>query len=519
MKSMIKKIFVSFLSVVMVFAMSVPVFASTTRAAEKALLKINNTDGAKYKAYKVMDVSVSDDGAGNKIYNYTATQGFQNFFPHTEGTDTYKLNADNEILKNDNVISTDGFNDLNNTEAAQLASALEKYALANTDTVSGVDIPEAGVNTELGYYVVVETQTAGDHAVASKPILVDLRKDVTIDPKAKDIDLEKKIVEDGKKLDANTANIGDSVNYEVTSSIPSYEANVDEKKLSYVLTDTFTHLIYGGDAVLKIGDKTLTEGVDYDLTVTENGFVIKLKPSTILEHQGQDVVLTYSATLNEDAVVDSTDGNPNHIKLEYTNNPNVNDSKGTLEDEVKTYTYGLKIRKVDKNNDTKDMSGAQFVIKDSEGNEIGSFEYGDKGEITNAKGQKINVIDGNYVEISGLKDGNYTIQEKKAPAGYSILAEDVVVKISDEGKDNGGEATGIGKLEVVKGAGSAVADVKLDNADGAIDLTVKIMNSKGISLPETGSKTAMYCMIGGAVLLVLGGLYFGMERFSSRKRQ
>lgn len=47
-----------------------------------------------------------------------------------------------------------------------------------------------------------------------------------------------------------------------------------------------------------------------------------------------------------------------HIYRTYAIHPNKTDSKGTLEDEVKTYTYGFNIHKVDKNDDTKDMAGA-----------------------------------------------------------------------------------------------------------------------------------------------------------------
>lgn len=515
MKTKIKKIFVSLLSVVMVFAMSVTAFASTPKAAgAKATLTIKNTKGATYTAYKVMNATESNDGNGNAVYTYTVTEDFKGFFPKTVGNDKFELNKDNEVLKNGEVIGTDGFKDVNNTDAAALASALEKYALENN--LNGINVPEEGLSTDIGYYVVVETDTNSDNAVASKPILVNLTKDVEVSPKAKDIDLEKKIVENGQKVDANTANIGDDIQYEVTSVVPTYEANVDETKLSYVLTDTFTHLTYNNDAVLTIGGETLAAGVDYTIDEKDDQFVITLSQQTILNHQGESVVLKYSAKLNEDAVVDSEDGNPNHIKLEYTNNPNKEDSKGTLEDEVKTYTYGLKIHKVDKNDDTKDMSGAKFTIFDSEGNEIGSFEYGKNGEITNTTGPIITVKDGNYVEIKGLKDGKYTIREVKAPEGYSVLAEDVVVEIKDQGKEAGEEPNGVGKLEVVSGAGTA--EVAVENHDGIIDLTVKIENTKGISLPETGSKTAMYCLLGGVVLLALGGLYFGMEKASSRKR-
>ncbi len=506
-----KKVFALLLSVVMVLTMALTAFAADTEGEAKLTIK-NPNEGAVYTAYKVMNATaVGEDNDRNTVYTYTVCEGFENFFK--DGAYGYTLNSDNEILKDGVVIATDGFENTNSTDAAALAAALEKYAIAKG--IKGTDIPESGLDTEKGYYVVAETATEGA-VVASKPMLVNLTKDVEVTTKKSDIDLEKKIVEGDKKLDANTANIGDDVQYEVTSSIPTYEANVDKEKLSYVLTDTFTNLIYNKDAVIKVGDDVLAKDTDYTITEEDGKFVLSLKPETILAHQGDDVVLTYSAKLNENAVVDDTNGNPNHIKLEYTNNPNKEDSKGTLEDEVKTFTFGLKIHKVDKNDDTKDMAGAAFEVKDSDGNKIGTFEYGENGEITNPTGLVI-TKDGNIATIKGLKDGEYTITETKAPAGYSVLGEPVIVKILDQGKENGGEANGKGKLTIVSGQGTAEADV--ENHDGVIDLTVKIENSKGISLPETGAKTAMYCLYGGALLIVLGGLYFGIEKLFSRKRQ
>lgn len=509
MKKATKKIMALLLTVVMVLAMGVCVFADGT-----VNLKIDNKTNATFTAYKVMNATKSSDGNGNDVYTYTVNDDFKGFFPYTSADEAtkYTLSADNEILLNGKAIASDGLHaNVNNTETAALASALAKYA--REQNISGQNIdPAKGLDTEIGYYVVAETATAATGAVASKPILVDLRKNTEVTPKKSDVDLEKKIVEDGKELDANTANIGDDVEYVVRSSIPTYEANVDSSKLSYVLTDTFTNLTYNRNAVLKVGGKVFEEGTDYTINENDNNFVITLNADAILKNQGENIELTYSAKLNENAAVDSEDGNPNHIKLEYTNNPNVDNSKGTLEDEVNTYTFGLKIHKVDKNDDKKDMAGAAFTVKNSNGEVIGTFEYGEDGKITNPTGLVI-TTDGNYATIKGLKEGEYTIEETKAPAGYSMLSEPVVIKITDAGK----EANGEGKLSIVSGQGTA--EVNVENKNGIIDLTVKIENSKGISLPETGSKTAMYCLYGGALLIVLGGLYFGIEKVFSRKRQ
>ncbi len=513
MKAVTKKIFALLLSAIMLMATGVSAFADTGNSTT-VNLKIDNKSGATYTAYKVMSSKVSGtDKEGNSVYTYTVESAFAGFFK--DGENGYTLDSDNVIKKDGKAITSDGTSaNTNKTEAAYLANALKNYALANG--ITGTVIGDSGLDTGIGYYVIAETATTSNKVVASKPILVDLRNDKEITPKNSTVDLEKKIVEGEKKVDSNTANIGDTIKYEVTTSIPTYEANVDKSKLSYTLTDTFTNLTYKKNLVINADGTALTAGNDYTLTETDGGFTAALTQDAIINHQGAKLVLTYSAVLNEDAVVDNEVGNPNKIKLEYTNNPDVDNSKGVLEDDVKTYTYGFKIHKVDKNDDTKDMAGAAFEVKDSKENVIGTFEYGEDGKITNPTGAII-TKDGNIATIKGVDVGNYTITETKAPKDYSMLSEPVVIKIKDSGEAAGEELNGIGKLEIVSGQGTAATSV--ENNNGVIDLTVKIENVKGISLPETGGMTALYCMIGGVILIVFGGLYFGLSRRSGRKEQ
>ena len=520
----------------MMLTMAVSVFAADndasgeSAATTKATLTINestNSPGATYVAYKVMSAT----SLGNNLYAYTVEEGFKNFFTTS---DKFALDGNNQIVKKGttNLVATD-LSSTNNTEVASLARELEMWAIANkSNNISEISVPAGNQGTELpiGYYVVREKATAADKgAVATLPVLVNLTGNKTITPKDNKTTLEKKIIEGGAKLDANSANIGDDINYEVTTSIPTYEANVDQSKLQFKLTDTFSAgLTYNHDLVIKAGDQTLVAGTDYKMTTDEEGkFVAELTAETILKCQGCSLTLNYSAKLNEKAVV-GTAGNPNHIKLEYTNNPNQEDHTGTLEDEVKTFTYGFKIHKVDKNNETQDMSGAKFGIYKANDNgeidetqQLGTFTYGKDGAITDKTGDI--VIEGtdtqNYAAIKGLKEGSYYIKELVAPNGYSILANPVKVTITDE-KTAEGDLSGVGLLEITDGTSNDIAEIEKGKSDGgnSIDLVVKIKNIKGISLPETGSKTAMYCLYGGALLIALGALYFGIEKLVANKK-
>lgn len=520
MKTMSKKIFTLLLFVVMMFAMVIPTFAANDNetavrtTANLNITKSQNAPNATFKAYKVM----SAKQIGKDLFAYTVEDGFKAFFEN--GTNGYTLNGDNEILKEGTVVVSDGeWINTNTTVAADLAAKLEKYAKENN--ISAIAVPAE--NLPIGYYVVSETATSDKAQVSSKPVLVNLVKDVNVTPKDSKTTLEKNILEGENEtpVKENTATIGDEIKYEVKTSIPTYAANVDKNKLVFKLSDTFTHLVYQKNLKIYVdGVADAIPEADYTTTTaTDTEFVVELKPETILKYQGKNITLKYTAILGTDAVIGAA-GNPNDITLEYTNNPNQENYTGTLDDKVKTYTYGFKIHKVDKNDETKDMAGAEFAIYDENGTELGRFTYGEDGKIENATGL-IETVQGNknYASIKGLKEGNYTITEINAPQGYSILANSVVVKITGL-KDDDGKYNGKAELSLVGGSDSndAVVEVDKSSDNNTVDMVVKIFNVKGISLPETGAKTAMYCLLGGALLLVLGGLYFGIEKLSARKR-
>ncbi len=515
-------------------------------------------DGNEYTAYQVMTATAHDNGNGGKVYTYEVTNDFKAFFEN--GAYGYTLNADNEILvetldKDGNKIKTtvegDGeWTNTNSTAAAALAAALEKYANGKTGTVI-----KAGEFAELpiGFYVVSETKSEQANAVASKPILVNLTEDKDITVKDDSIPLEKVIVEDSKEKKTNSVSIGDKIDYKVTSKVPTYThvQNLDESKLTYELTDKFSEgITYNKDVKVEIGGTDVTKDVKIDNTA--DGFKISLTPKQIDDNGGKDVVLTYSGTLNDKAKVNSTEGNPNDITLKYTNNPNETDSFDTKTDEIKTYTFGFDIRKVDKNDIYEDLAGAEFEIKDSEGNPIAVIEYDEEGKPV-VKSGKATTDKNGRITVSGVEGSvegtSYTIEETKAPEGYSLLGNGITVTIKAEAeKDDQGNVvndskgnpvlTGKATFEVTGGTATAYEkeegksednrDDKVREGDkdsptsvetdgnGSIDVVALIKDTKGISLPETGSRSALFCMIGGAFIVLLGALYY---EFAVRRKK
>ncbi len=222
------------------------------------------------------------------------------------------------------------------------------------------------------------------------------------------------------------------------------------------------------------GDKTTTFSLNFKYE--------KIKSYTSIK-------VTYDAVLNEKATIGPA-GNGNHAYLDYNNNPYIDGSWITDEDEVTVYTYGMKILKVDEETQ-EPLSGANFYLYEGEEtitfvNEGGTYRVAKNTEpgysmlTTNEKGE---------ILIQGLDAGEYELLEEDAPDGYVKLQHPIKVVIADEDMDGKVECNGE------------------EMEDGKLVVTVK--NGKGFTLPVTGGmgtllfSTIGILMMGAGMILVL----------------
>ncbi|MBR6530156.1 MAG: isopeptide-forming domain-containing fimbrial protein, partial [Clostridia bacterium] len=188
-------------------------------------------------------------------------------------------------------------------------------------------------------------------------------------------------------------------------------------------------------------DSTYTVDVDYTVTVTANAdgttsLDITFADLTELTYPSSDTEaltalhVTYDATLNKNAIAFSED-NTNRLYLEYSNSPD-EDSTGLSEEiEVKVYTYGLVIYKVD--TASTPLGGAKFVIlrDGAEGKEFlnvteeGNFFTTDS---TLATVFTSDATDGT-ITVDGLAEGTYYVREVQAPFGYNKIDGDTMLLI------------------------------------------------------------------------------------------
>ena len=550
-----KKLLAVLLTLATVLSMSMAAFAT---GGSVTLTKVETTipvilsssatgfdaTGHTYAAVKIMDLykvveadgSDAKDANGKPVYQYKLVltpalaadaTAFTNLLAGAGFTFDSKTG---EITKADgtSIASQAGQNE-NSSDAAQLAALIAQYVV--TENIGGTTVnPGTATNLASGYWVIYETSNAkNDGTVATKPILLDLRptdasgnavtqRAITL--KDATVTLDKKVVSGETKSDEGTVAIGDTVNYEIDTNFPTYEANAAttftgakfELKdtfsagLDYVYTDNVTDGV-----TVKIDGATVTSG--YTVTYSNRVLTITFTSATILANQGKSVAVTYNATVNGNAVVNKTGGNNNKVELEYSNNPEKATDVKKLEDNVPVYTFAFDLKKLDGADDSQ-LGGAKFQMKN--GDDVLYFTV--SGETytlsdKNAEGATnvIETVSGEDITFKGLDAGTYTLTETDAPSGYAKLANVITVQV--EAVTEEGALTGAAKVTVTNA--TAVTDTtgdteggdKTTGTTGVSNVNVVVRNFKGISLPETGSVTSIIVMAVGALVVLVGVAY------------
>lgn len=193
-----------------------------------------------------------------------------------------------------------------------------------------------------GYYLVkdADTDSVGANESYTK-YLVKLVADAEMQIKSQSMSLDKYILSGNDKVKANNAAMGDTVNYRLESPLSEMDGYED---YTFIIHDELdAGLTFNKNVAVKIGtDKNDPESYkDYeDVTVEyskqSNGTYDKELPkiekgetlyiritlnSLTQEYKNKYVSVTYLATVNENANIDSTPNN-NKAYLEYSNNPN-----------------------------------------------------------------------------------------------------------------------------------------------------------------------------------------------------
>lgn len=466
-----------------------------------------------------------------------------------------------EALKADTTIS-EYF--ANVTDAKGFAEALSNTANfphdgANTRLVAKIAMKNtkgtgtalaAGSSTQLdkGYYLIVDSTTDGQ--TVYNPAVLAITSDIEIKDKTDVPTLEKKVQENKKDATGDTAygskfndvadyNIGDDVPFHLIGSVPDMS---QYETYTYKFTDTFDK---GFDAVdtsnVRVylsNDKKLDlegESVDTDITSYFSGTNGSIqytpateaqgetagtkatltvstkdlkKAATYSKEQPQYVIVSYTAKLNANAKI-GLPGNVNEAYLTYSNKPDQsgtgdNNTNDTPHDKVIVFTYGLDVTKVDSESTETKLKDAEFKLKNSDG----KWATITDGKVTGwadteLQGSVLKSDESGKFKVEGLDDGEYTLKETKAPAGYNLPADDFSVTLTATTANNQAwDGTATKALTNLA--------VKVDQTDGTGDVTtglgaITIKNTQGSSLPSTGGMGTVLLYVAGIAVFVLAG--------------
>ena len=468
MKKLFHSLLVLLCTAALLCAATLPAFAEGAPATGS--ITINKAaNGETYDIYRIFDLeSYTDDGK----YSYTLSQKWAAFKDDAAFTTYFNL-------ENGYVHPKKGYTDATAADFAVKALAFAKeHHIGNDGSAIAANETAAFTGLTLGYYLV-------DTSLGTLCSLDTTHPSATIDEKNSVPDIDKKIIENNQPVGSNNATIGSKINYQVT-------IRAKKGATGYVLTDTLSKgLTFNNDVVVKIGETAYTAGVDYTVaTGTSNDFTVTFSQSMLDKLTvDTDILVTYSATLNEKAVIHS-DVNTNKAQLKYGNN-----SK-TLEKTTSTSTYKFDLVKTDASNTL--LAGAKFKLFDAQenGNEIkltkvDAHTY--RPAVAGETGVEIETLGNAPITIQGLANGTYWLEETQQPTGYNKLTERKSVKL-----ENGNNTATMSDKTYVSGG-------------------LHIVNQSGTVLPGTGGMgTTLFYVVGGGLMVAAFVLLVAKKRMENK---
>lgn len=521
MKSLMKRVFAAAAAIATEFGLAATTVA-TANAADNATLTVSTTDakfaGKTVNAYKMFSATVSGDG---KAVSYTLTDEWKPFFENS--TASGLTGATNE---NVNDKANDYVSKLQGEDLVAFATKASNWAQtkANNITVGATATVSAGASNskytatftglDYGYYVVAVPGATLANASSQYATLVSVHStSVTAEIKGNLPTVDKKVQVNGTGKDATDAKIGDTLTFTLTSTIPDMSAY---STYTFNFKDTLSKgLTFGQVTSVKVegANSPLTVNTDYTVTTptasNNNTLTVAMKDFKTKQqvNAGKKITVTYTATLNKDAVVGGA-GNVNSATIQYSNNPSTNGTGESEPSKVRVFTYGFTVDKYTGKNydDTATrLAGAEFTLAHKGGTAISFVKVADSATQNAvyrvAKADEtgtttITTPENGKVDFQGLKNGEYTLTETEAPAGYNKLASAIGVKV--DGRNDGTDNT------------DATVTITYNNDNGSVygehasNGVIPVRNKSGVTLPGTGGMGTIAFTVIGVLVIALG---------------
>lgn len=490
-----KKLLAILLSLVLVIGLfPVSAFAAQRDVVEGSTASItieNAVENDVLAAYKVIDITYN---AATNTLEYAWNSDFADYFAGTTS-----FNATAYTVEQFGALTDDS------DELKGLLAQLPNYITARTIAPVATQTVAAGgtasfAGLAMGEYFIRPTSTTSVYQLMLQkiePVVVNEKyviDDVTFTAKHEEVTVD-------KTADKTSVTKNEKVAYTVTVDIPTYASQAIDKTFSV------SDLLPDGLTLDPASIKVQIDGVDVDAatysldTTATAQYTFKLSVSTAqyasdwAANGAKSLVITYTATLNDDDTTEVNVIETNTVTFDYSNYPYVENSHNQKTDSVDVTTFAIKIDKYVNGDNTQKLANAKFDL----------YRTATQAEIdggtavtiphTAIQGIKLEgdlVTDDNGTatfekyEANGTKYDYYLV-ETQAPAGYNILDNAVKVNFTD-------------------------ADVE---ATAGV-YTVEVPNSSGIQLPVTGGTGTVIFTIVGIVLMAGAVVLFVISRKKSK---
>ena len=438
-------------------------------------------------------------------------------------------------IKWGNAITEEGktalLNEYKAKDAADLAEKLSKFAdkseqikefakkvsqyLQNPTSAKAEGNTATITVDKAGYYLIKDQDNSlGENDETYTEFIVKVVKNQTVAPKSNKPTSEKKVKDINDSEGTTMTNWQDSADWDIGDKVPfqlkgTVAADYDNYKV-YKMTfhdHESKGLTFNKDSVkVYVDGKQVTDTSKYEV-VTEglkDGCTFEVKFADLKQipgvKAGSTITVEYESELNKNAVIGS-EGNPNTMHMEFSNNPN-NEQGGetgkTPEDKVIVFTYKTIINKVDP--DDQPLKGAEFKLEKKVGE-----EWVEKAVVKNDAGTTFT--------FKGLDDGVYRLTETVTPEGYNTMnpnpLEFTILATHEE--------TAVEpKLSTLSGnpkSGDVTFDSSLENGT----LTTNIVNKSGSSLPETGGMGTTVLYAAGTLMILAAAAFLVMKKKAESK--
>lgn len=224
-------------------------------------------------------------------------------------------------------------------------------------------------------------------------------------------------------VNGKTVNVGDTVNFTVSATVPTSAANYDS--YPFTITDTASKGLQvaqptaftvqkkaGQNDALEAVDSTLYTVTQTGAATTENGTTTTIKFADAKSLAGKTIVVSYTGVVTKDAL--------NGLGGSVNNKATVTTKGGTSEaGETKSNTYGFQFTKIGVDKDANALAGAKFVVK-KDGKYLKQAENG-AWSLVGTQNDATTFTSGTdgLVQLKGLAAGTYTVMETVAPTGYA----------------------------------------------------------------------------------------------------